>query len=479
MVKAGYLFTAEDAAAWSGGELRGNAAAAVSGAEVDSRRCDKGVLFFALDGERVNGHDYIGKAFENGACGTVIAESWAVTEAGSELAASLSEEGFILVVADPLQALQQIAAEYMKKITRPVRIAVTGSNGKTTTKELIASVLSEKFSVVKTAGNYNSEIGLPLTVFNINNEHDYAVIEMGINRLGEMDVLTEILRPDLVVITNIGTAHIGIFKSIETIAFEKRRSVSLFDGKGILFVSEDEPYADFLADGLKGECRSYGKKSIEADYGDLSCVGNGLKGWNISVGGANISFPLIGEHNLKNAFCAFSLGFFAGLTVNEIKTGLEKAEPLFGRSEIISGQVTIIQDSYNANADSLLKSIKFADELEWKGGKHYVLGDMKELGENSLEMHQQVGSAASESSADRIVFFGSDSFAAYERAKKTEMTETGSLPVFFHTEDYEILEKEVVSGLNNGDLLLLKGSRSMNLERLLEPVKNKFRGAEC
>ena len=250
MAEAEYIFTSAEAAAWTGGRLLGDAAVSVFSAEVDSRKCTEGCIFFALEGERVDGHDYVEAAFNAGACGAVVSAGWAGLD---EAAAMLVEEGrFLLAVDSPLKALQHAASAYMKNITGPVRVGITGSSGKTTTKELVAAVLDEKYSVVKTAGNYNSEIGLPLTVFNIRNSHDYAVIEMGINRVGEMDVLSEILRPDLVVITNIGTAHIGIFKNIETTAFEKRRSVSFFDESGWLFVDEDEQFRDFLADGHPG-----------------------------------------------------------------------------------------------------------------------------------------------------------------------------------------------------------------------------------
>ena len=473
MVKAGCLFTAEQAAGWSRAALSGNSSLVITGADVDSRRCGAGCLFFALKGERVDGHDYVSAVIEGGACGAVVSESWAASEEGSAVIASRQGEVFFLVVSDTLRALQDIAAGYLSGISGPVRIGVTGSNGKTTTKELVASVLSERFSVLKTDGNFNSEIGLPLTVFNIKDEHDFAVIEMGINRVGEMDVLAEILRPDMVVITNIGTAHIGIFNNIETIAAEKRRAAYLFDGSGTLFVPEDEPFREFLGEGLKGKLVEYGQKSLEADYGAIECTDKGLEGWSLAVDGHAINFPLVGRHNLKNAFCAFSIGHFAGLSVGQIASGLEKAKPLFGRSEIIHDTVTIIQDCYNANLNSVTESMDFADRLEWNGRKHYIFGDMKELGADSASIHRQLGKAAAGCAADRVLFFGPDSAEAYRAAVDSVMKRC------FYTEDYKALEAEVLKDLEPGDLILVKGSRSMNLERLIEPVKNKFGGTEC
>jgi UDP-N-acetylmuramoyl-tripeptide--D-alanyl-D-alanine ligase len=376
MVEGMELFTAFDAASWTGGELIGEASCAVYSAAVDSRKCRAGSLFFALRGERADGHDFLDQAFAGGACGAVVSEEW-----WSRLSApnrDLSDgKCFYLVVADPLKALQLIASEYLKRIKGPVRIGITGSNGKTTTKELIAGVLSEKYSVVKTDGNYNSEIGLALTVFNIKENHDYAVIEMGINRVGEMDVLSEILCPDIVVITNIGTAHIGIFKNMETIAYEKRQAASCFTGKELLFIAEDEPFKDFLVEDLNGKAVSFGENTLKADYSDFSCRNIGLHGWEIKVEKYQVRFPLVGSHNLKNALCAYSVGLSQGLSHEQIGIGLEKSVALFGRSQIIEGPVTIIHDSYNSNADSLQQSILFADELVWTGPKRYVVADMK------------------------------------------------------------------------------------------------------
>lgn len=474
MVKAGYLFTAKEAATWCGGELLGASSSEVSGAEVDSRRCKNGVLFFALSGERVDGHNYIDAAVKAGAIGAVVSTEWSDTEDAVNVFRHTADDVFFIIVDNPLRALQRIAAEYLKGISGPVRVGITGSNGKTTTKELIASVLSEKYSVVKTAGNYNSEIGLPLTVFNIKNEHDYAVIEMGVNRLGEMDVLSEILRPDVVVITNIGTAHIGIFGNKDTIAEEKRHSVSRFDGDGTLFVAEDEPYAGFLAEGLKGRSIVYGRESLEAD-GGLNYKNLGLRGWAIEIDGEVIEYPLIGEHNLKNAFCACAVGRFAELGIKELKAGLESVNPLFGRGEIIEGAVTIIQDSYNANVDSMFTSMAFADNLDWSGSKYYVFGDMKELGSDSEKMHRQLGREAASCRADKVFFFGEDSVSAFEEAKQRAKES----PVFFHTNEYKALEDELLLNLKPDDLLLLKGSRSMNLERLIEPVNMKFGREKC
>ncbi|MBI9105113.1 MAG: UDP-N-acetylmuramoyl-tripeptide--D-alanyl-D-alanine ligase [Spirochaetales bacterium] len=469
------LFSAVEVAAWSNGKLDGDSSAVLTGVIIDSRECGPGGLFVALKGENTDGHNYLDKAYENGAAGAVVSERWILENEYPDI----PEGRFLLTVAEPLEALQAVAAAYLGCIKHPVRIGVTGSNGKTTTKELISRVLSKKYSVVKTEGNFNSEIGLPLSVFNIKDRHDYAVIEMGINRVGEMDVLTEILRPDIVVITNIGTAHIGIFKTRETIAFEKRRAMSLFNDESVLFLDENCDFRDFLVEEHPGRLELFGCRSLVAEGHSLSALSRGLKGWTLSLDEREIAYPLIGEHNLKNALCAVKVGLFADVPRNSIAEALEEAQPLFGRSQIIDGPVTIIQDCYNANADSLLGSISFADDLEWEGAKRYVIGDMKELGASSREIHEAAGRASAAGAAAEVFFFGEDAEVSYKAAVSAGEKLGGTTPRFFWTDDFKVLESKLFKSITAGDLLLLKASRSMNLERLVPMVEEYNRGKRC
>ena len=472
----GVVMTAEKAAEYAGGRLYGPAGAAVSGFESDSRKCAPGLVFVAMAGERTDGHNYISAAFESGACGALVDASRA-----DRLEEQLPEGRFFIYCDDPLKGLQKIAAGYMKTLSRPVRIGITGSNGKTTTKELTASVLSEKYSVISTEGNYNSEIGLPQTVFRINDGHDYAVIEMGINRMGEMEVLADILRPDIVVITNIGSAHIGIFNTVETIAAEKGKAVSFFDGSGTLFLDEDEAFRELLTRELQGSVQDYGERSLAASAG-FEAESLGLGGWKVTLGRGEAEcsfiFPLVGVHNLKNAICAASVGLFCGLATSEIAAGLQKSVPVFGRGEIIEGPVTVIQDCYNANLESMLGALDFTDDLKWPGNRIYVLGDMKELGDSSTAVHAAVGRAAGRGNADWVLFLGRDSALAFSEAENI-VSESGRGPKLFLAEEMEQLEEKMLEILEEGDLVLLKASRTMNLERLTAPALAKFRGEKC
>ncbi len=466
--KSRVLFNVRQAGAWSRAIVFGNDLAEITSVVTDSRDAVPGCLFVAIKGERTDGHKYIAQVCEAGAGAVIVAQDWLKVNSG--VLDEYENTAFIVGEA-PVRLLQDISAGYMRGLSHPVRIGVTGSSGKTTVKEVIAAVLSAGGSVVKTRGNLNSEIGLPVAVLDIEEASDYAVIEMGINRVGEMDILAEIFRPDVVVITNIGTAHIGILGSRENIAAEKKKAAVNFDGSQVLFVSEEETYSNILGEDLNGRLMKYGIKQVKADF---SFSDKGLAGWEVGLDAYKAVYPLPGVHNLMNAVCAVCVAEYFGLDSESICRGLALSATLSGRSEIIEGGVTVIQDAYNSNADSLSRSMNFADSVKWNGRKIYVIGDMKELGDNSAEIHEAAGKEAAESCADELFFFGEDSKTAYEAAVSVKNTAGDGNDIVSWTADYAELEEMVLESLQEGDLLLLKASRSMNLERLVKPVIEKF-----
>lgn len=436
-------------------------------AAVDSRKVREGDLFIPLKGEQTDGHLYIRQALEKGAAGVIVAEDFYNSHPalGEYL---MNHSGRTAgIVPDTLGALQGMArramGEYRKKVTT---VGVTGSNGKTTTKELIGTVLSRKGRVFISRGNLNSEIGLCQEALRLSGEEDFAVFEMGMNRKGEMDILADIVRPEYAVITNIGSAHIGLIGSVEGIAAEKKTIFSRFSGRETGFIHEDEPFFDYLSEGVAGNVLPYGKKSagsriIEQD--------RGLNGSEILFPEGTIRFPLIGRFNRKNMYAAYILGKTLGVPFSGIRDALESAEPLFGRGQIIEGEVTVILDCYNANYDSMREALSLFDGLRWDGKKTAVLGDMAELGSFSSELHAELGRFAAGLHLDRICFFGPRMRLAYEAA-----LETGAAgPRFSHTEDIDALGRETGAGVFPGDLLLLKGSRSIELERLLRQLSKK------
>ncbi len=437
---------------------------------IDSRNCGCGTLFVPLKGTKTDGHYFIESAFRNGSP-AVFVESEFFKIHKAELISCAGENSQLIVVDDTLKALQDLAGYYRSTISSVTFIGITGSSGKTTTKELIGSILSREASTMVSEGNKNSEVGLPLSIFDINNEHAFAVLEMGINKIGEMDILSNILRPDIGIITNIGTAHIGFIGSKKKIADEKKKIFSHFSGSGTGFINEDEQYFNFLSKGIRGDIISFGRKNTPGFTGSKI---DGLSGSVITINNEEIHLPLIGSYNIQNALCAISVAGFLGIGNDKIKEGIESAIPLFGRGEIIKGRVTIVLDCYNANPESVVKAIDFLNSVYWRGRKIIIIGSMKELGSDTEKYHKEIGKKISAAGIDAAFLYGSEMKAAYNVAVKNEFEQ------IFWTEDYKRLEEELLNYIKEGDIVLIKGSRSMELERIAVPIRNKsFREDGC
>ncbi len=380
----------------------------------DSRSVPPGTLFVPLFGAVQDGHAYIGQALEKGASAVFVAKKSYEADRSSyaRLCAQHPRVSFI-VVENTLRALQEAAAAYTARFPALVRIGITGSSGKTTTKEMAASVFSQEYRVVVNEGNLNSETGLPLSVFRSRKEHEAGIFEMGMNRRGEIRELASVLHPHFAVITNIGSAHIGILGSRDAIAEEKKEIFSFFTENDTGFVPEDDEYASFLRSGVRGTVRTFGLHSAE-NVSDV--CDRGLNGTSFMYKGLPVQLRLPGAYNFTNALAVISLAEEAGLSAEQIKSGLESVAPVFGRPQNIEGDVTIIQDCYNANPDSLEKAIAFWDSLPHGGRKIYVIADMLELGSCSAEAHENTGELAAVSDADFVVFFGDEMKRAADRA---------------------------------------------------------------
>ncbi len=433
---------------------------------VDSRKCTVGSLFVPLHGERTDGHFYIEEALINGSTLCFVGRQYYVKH--QQQFSDFSERfgALFLVVADSLTALQQLAKEHMRQRSDLFVIGISGSNGKTTTKEILGSILSQYDSTVINPGNLNSDIGLPLAVFEIEDHHRYAVFELGINRPAEMDILVDIVRPKMAAITNIGKAHIGPLGSRKAIAGEKSKIFRYLTPEYAGYIYENDYFRDVL-EKFDGEIRTFGPSSTPHFQGseDLGLSGSLLR-WK----GYAIPFPLIGAYNILNALCAISLALDLGVPDEAIVAGLESVKPLFGRGMVLAGDVTVIQDCYNANTDSMFKAIEFVDSLSWTGRKILILGSMKELGTDTHNEHRLVGFRAADSSADMVFFFGEESAAAYDAAQ-TGGGGAGKIDFYLIT-SFDELEETVARIARKGDLVLLKGSRSIGLERLTDTLLN-------
>ena len=297
-----------------------------SGVACDSRKVEKNFIFFPLVNNQ-DGHDYIPQAIENGASVIFVTDYYA--DFHNQQIKDIIKTGVAVIsVGHTMYALQRLAASYVLKFPSLIRIGITGSSGKTTTKEIAVNVLSQKFSVVYNEGNLNSETGLPLSVFKIRQNHQVGIFEMGMNRKGEIAELASVLYPQYGIITNVGTAHIGILGTRQAIAEEKKQIFKFFNSKAFGYIPSDDDFADFLAES-KGNI-----KKVSQDF--ISDVKfSGLEGTSFKYKGENINFSLCGKYNLKNALSVIALAEDLGLSSEEIKTGLETVKTIFGRNQIV------------------------------------------------------------------------------------------------------------------------------------------------
>lgn len=433
----------------------------IKGAVTDSRQVEEGYLFIPIKGARVDGHDFIPQVIGQGAAAVL-----------SEKELPDCPKPYILVKSSE-QALKDIAEFYREQLTIPI-VGITGSVGKTSTKEMIASVLSRKFRVLKTAGNFNNEIGLPLTLLRIREEHEAAVVEMGISDFGEMHRLAKMAKPDICVMTNIGICHLENLKTRDGILKAKSE---IFD-----FLKPD---AHIVLNGADDKLSTIGavrdiapvfyamEGENEKENVDITASGIqnlGLKGMTTEIhtskGSFAVHIPIPGRHNIYNAMAAAGVGLALGMALDEIKAGIETVETIGGRTNLldVDGMV-VIDDCYNANPVSMQASI---DVLKnGLGRKIAVLGDMGELGEKEKQLHYEVGQYVSESQIDTLFCAGTLSEEMAKGAKST-----GSCQVFYFPTRDEMLP-ELLNYLKAGDTVLVKASHFMDYPKVVEAMKNR------
>ncbi|MDR1249573.1 MAG: UDP-N-acetylmuramoyl-tripeptide--D-alanyl-D-alanine ligase [Treponema sp.] len=433
-----------------GGETGG-----FSSVHIDSREVAPGGLFVALAGSVHDGNRFVGAALKAGAVAALAAES-ALEDPSLALEETARKAGAVLfVLPDTLRGLQDLAAAYLSRFPGLLKVGITGSSGKTTTKEIAAAIAGQEKAVAINPGNLNSETGLPLAVFTVRSHHEVGIFEMGMNRRGEIRELARVLKPAIALITNIGTAHIGIFGNKRAILEEKKAIFSEFTGTELALIPEDETCRDELAEGIAGRVFFYGAAACH-ELGEVRDMG--LEGTELIWEGKKVRFGLAGKHNLQDALAAIAIARAIPVSSAAIREGLASVKPLFGRSEILRGAVTVICDCYNANFESAAAAISFCDDLKWPGRKLYVIGSMLELGDSSVSAHRAIGSLLAASRADRIFLYGAETEAA--------LASLDRVPGVFHTNAMEALAGELKGCLRSGDLVLLKGSRGCALERL-------------
>lgn len=450
-----------------------SAAKEVSGVVIDSRKVEKDSLFIAIRGARVDGHDFIPQTIADGALCAVSEKN-------------LGDVPYpYILVESCTQALKDLAEYYRRSLDIKV-VGITGSVGKTSTKEMIASVLSQKYNVLKTAGNFNNEIGLPLTIFNIREDHEIAVLEMGISHFGDMPPLAKIARPDICVITNIGYAHLENLQSRDGILLEKTKMCEYMNPNGsIIFNGDDDKLAGFIPE--NGNQPIYFGLQAEQPFHAEQIEDRGMRGTTAtfvtpdSAFQAHISIP--GDHMVYNALAGTAVGYALGMTDEEIKAGIEALVPLAGRNHLIeTDKFAIIDDCYNANPASMKSSLDVLAKAE--GRKIAILGDMFELGENEKEMHREIGAYAAAVGIDVLVCIGELSKNMAEGARETLVEnhpDTGcgeiqnkddGIKVYHFDSKTEFFAK-MDSLLKIKDTILVKASHGMEFAGIVNVLENK------
>jgi UDP-N-acetylmuramoyl-tripeptide--D-alanyl-D-alanine ligase len=430
------------------------------GVSIDSRTLQKGNLFIAIKGENQDGHKFIPQAFEKGAA-LALAERTEVR--------GLSQENLpIIVVEDTKKVLYDLAWWYRKKFDLPT-VAITGTNGKTTTKEMGSAVLSRKYKVLKSPKSYNNLIGIPLTLFEIGPEAEILVLELGMSSLGEIAQLTELTQPDWGVITNIGPAHLEFMKSLENIAKAKFELVDNMAKDKTLILNADD---SFLSKRIKQEKRKVITFGIEnqANYRATSIDSNGNGHYHFKVNHQpQIKLKILGKHNIYNALAAFALGKELGVDEDLIRQSLENYKPARLRMELFRVKgVNLIDDTYNANPISMQKALEILTQVKSRGRKIAVLGDMLELGEKSDEFHFNIGEKAGELNIDYLLFRGEFSKSIAVGAKQKGMDQK-KIEIFKENKD---ISSWLFDNLKVGDTVLFKASRKMKFEEIVEELKN-------
>ena len=414
---------------------------------INSKKIKKDDIFIAIKGLNFDGHDYINEAFKNGAIAAIISDEEKISKN-------------TILVNDTKKSLADIASLILMKF-KPFVIGITGSNGKTTTKELIKSILDSNYGtnkILATHANYNNDIGLPLTIFNLNSEHSHIVIEMGMNHPKEISYLANIAPPNFAVITNIGEAHIENFKNREAIANEKKDILRNLKAEGTAILPKDSEFFNFLVKDLKNvKVLSFGM-SKDAD---ISCELLDHKKILIKTPkyDLEIKSKLLGHNNISNILAAVTCAYQLKINPTKIKEGIENITPIPSRLELKEGKkrAAIIDDTYNANPSSFLSAIEVLNEFP--GKKILVIGDMAELGENSRIYHQELSRSIKETKIDITLGLG--------KYTKEIITLLGRNNSWFRSKDD--LVKHLYSCMK-GSTILVKGSRSMKMEEIVKKL---------
>jgi UDP-N-acetylmuramoyl-tripeptide--D-alanyl-D-alanine ligase len=452
-----------------GGEIvAGDPGAMAGSAAIDSREVTSGAAFFALPGDRTDGHDFVGAVLREGARIVVV------TRADESVRAAFSDAGrrdsALVLVADAAAALTALAAYCRSRLVCPV-IGVTGSSGKTTTKDFLDAVLRTKLSVVATAGNRNNELGVPLTLLRADGESGAVVVEMAMRGPGQIAALCQVAKPTLGLVTNIGTSHIELLGSQEEIASAKAELMESLADTGHAFLNADDEWSAHIAKRTKAPITYYGLgEDADVRAMDVTTAGNGCISFTLRTadGEAPVSLSVPGRHNAYNAASAAGVCLHLGFTLKEIARGLRSANCSPMRMEVFetAASVTVVNDAYNANPASMRAAVATLRDMACDGRRIAVLGDMAELGSLTELAHFRLGEDLASGGIDLLVTVGPRARRIAEGARAAGFP-SGSI---IEAQDANTALPAVVALLGAGDIVLVKGSRIMGLETIVEGV---------
>ncbi|MEW6556980.1 MAG: UDP-N-acetylmuramoyl-tripeptide--D-alanyl-D-alanine ligase [Elusimicrobiota bacterium] len=446
------------------GHLSGNKKIVVSGVSIDSRTTNKGDIFFAIKGEKYDGHNFVKNAVKNGAVAVVVSQLSRLQVVGqatlnSPACKSSGRQLSTILVKDTIKTLQDFAKYYRTKFSVKV-IGITGSNGKTTTKDMLASILSQRFSILATQGNLNNHIGLPLTLFNMTEQHKYCILEMGANHTGEIARLSEIAKPACGIITNISNAHIGEFGSLENIVKTKMELLHSLGDAGIAIINNDDKLISTASKKIKCMKKTFGLKN-KADITASDIVLKPHKTSFILRYGnkkTHLELPVCGKFNIYNALAASTCATCFGIEIDEIADGIKNFKPSPKRMEVIktSDGIIIVNDSYNANPTSMWQAIENFSEIFYNKRKILVLGDMLELGSYAVSEHKKLGEfIVNNKLADTVYTVG-------------DLSRNISNSKWFKTKNQ--LFKYLKKNLERNDAVFFKASRKIGLDKVAESL---------
>lgn len=425
---------------------------AVTGVSIDTRTLAPGDVFFAIRGERFDGHTFVGEAFARGAAAAVVAR-------GEKPAEAL---GPTLLVEDTVTALQDLSAWYRSRF-EPTLVAVTGTNGKTTTKDMIAGALSTRMTTLKTEGNLNNHIGVPLTLIRLAREHEAAVVEMGMNHEGEIARLAQVARPQIGVITNVSRAHLETMGDLDAIARAKGELLEALPAEGVAVLNGDDPLVMSQAKRTRARVETFGLSAGAATRAvDVEEEAHGVR--FALAGGGRVELPVPGRHNVMNALAAMAVSRELDIPASEAAAGIASFTPSAMRMAIVrvAGRV-ILNDAYNANPGSLAAALATLSSVAGGRPTAAVLGDMLELGPQSASAHRQAGARAAELGIEYLLLYGREVAALAEGAVASGMPQER-----VRTYETKAALTQALEDLPDGAVVLVKGSRGMRMEEVVE-----------